>query len=130
LKDTIIRHLDEYLSPYAIVLFGSQAKGLTHKESDIDIAFLANHKFSEYEIFMIAQSLANKLKKEVDLVDLSKASTVLRAQIVGTGTVILDKDPLSRMKFFMQALKEYALLNEERRPVFERIKERGSMFHE
>jgi predicted nucleotidyltransferase len=130
LKDIIVQHLSEHLSPYTIVLFGSQAKGTMSGESDVDIAFLADHVFSEYEIFMVAQSLADKLKKDVDLVDLFKASTVLRAQIVGTGALLLDKDPIRRMTFFMRALKEYALLNEERRPILERIKERGSLYYE
>ena len=42
MEQIIIEILTENLSPFLIVLFGSTAKGSTHKDSDIDIAFLSN----------------------------------------------------------------------------------------
>lgn len=130
MEQIIIQHLADTLAPYLVILFGSTAKGNTHDQSDVDIAFLSDQPVSEYDIFMIGQELADKLGREVDLVDLSRASTVFQAQIVGTGKVVLDLDPSRRMVFFMRALKEYALLNEERKPIFDRLRERGSLYSE
>ncbi|WP_047155267.1 type VII toxin-antitoxin system MntA family adenylyltransferase antitoxin [Aneurinibacillus tyrosinisolvens] len=130
MEKEIVQCLTEQLSPYVIILFGSVVKGTMHNESDIDIAFLSDQAFTEYEIFMAGQELAAKLGKEVDLVDLNRASTVLKAQIVGTGKILLDCDPSRRMVFFMRAFKEYAKLNEERQPIFDRLKERGTLYDE
>jgi uncharacterized protein len=43
----------------------------------------------------------------------------MKAQIVGTGKLLYEKDPLERKLFTMRSLKEYALLNEERRIILE-----------
>ncbi|WP_094549324.1 type VII toxin-antitoxin system MntA family adenylyltransferase antitoxin [Petroclostridium xylanilyticum] len=117
--------LKDKLSPDFTILFGSAAKGKLRDDSDVDIAFMSNCSCDEYHVFMIAQELADTLGREVDLIDLNKASTVFKAQIVANGKVIYDKEPYKRMIFQMKALKEYALLNEERQCVIDRIKGRG-----
>lgn len=45
LEQLIIDFLQEKLSPYLVVLFGSTVKGTLRNDSDLDIAFLAeqNH---------------------------------------------------------------------------------------
>ncbi|WCK52711.1 nucleotidyltransferase domain-containing protein [Aneurinibacillus sp. Ricciae_BoGa-3] len=130
MEQIIVQHLTETICPHTIILFGSMAKGNLHKESDVDIAFLSHQAPTEYEIFMVAQALADKLGTEVDLVDLNRASTVFQAQIIGKGKILLDREPSRRMTFFMRALKEYAMLNEERKPIFDRMVERGSLYRE
>jgi uncharacterized protein len=55
------------------------------------------------------------------LIDLHKASTVMKAQIVGKGRLIYEQDPPKRMNFSMVAFKEYALLNEERQVISEQF---------
>ncbi|WP_315119180.1 type VII toxin-antitoxin system MntA family adenylyltransferase antitoxin [uncultured Clostridium sp.] len=116
------------INPYLIYVFGSAAKGILREDSDIDIAFLSEESFSDYEIFMIAQELASNLNRDIDLIDLKKASTVFKAQIVGTGIKIYCTDETKRMYFEMRTLKEYALLNEEREIILKGIKERGSIY--
>ena len=74
---------------------------------------------------MNAGELAEIMGRDVDLIDLHKASTVLKAQITGKGKVIFNSDNLQRMTFAMRAFKEYALLNEERQWILDRFKERG-----
>lgn len=63
---------------------------------------------------MVAQQLAEVFNR---VVDLRKASTVLKAQIVACGKRIYEIDLNRRINFEMVALKEYALLNEERQVV-------------
>lgn len=121
--------LTEKLSPFLIILFGSTVKGNVRQSSDIDIAFLSDEKVSDqYELFMIAQELASKLQQEVDLIDLSQASTVFQAQVVSTGKIIYCTDENKRAQFEMKTLKMYAKLNEERSPILKKIEESGTIY--
>lgn len=134
LSDDNIKKISDFLikkiNPYLIYLFGSSVKGNFREDSDIDIAFLSDEEFSDYEIFMTAQELADIMKREVDLVNLKKSSTVFKAQIVGTGKTIYCSDENRRMYFEMYAFKDYALLNEERAEILESIKKRGTVYGE
>ncbi len=134
LSDDNIKKISDFLikkiNPYLIYLFGSSVKGNFREDSDIDIAFLSDEEFSDYEIFMTAQELADIIKREVDLVNLKKSSTVFKAQIVGTGKTIYCGDENRRMYFEMYAFKDYALLNEERAEILESIKKRGTVYGE
>ena len=120
----VILYLQSKLSPFLIILFGSCVRGTMRSDSDVDLAFLSDEKQDVYEIFMMAQELAAKLSRDVDLVDLQSASTVMKTQIVSSGRVIFCNDEVRRMTFFMNTLKEYAVLNEERRPVLLAIRQR------
>lgn len=77
---------------------------------------------------MISQGIADKIKIEVDLIDIKKASTVLKSQIVGNGKVIYSKNEDEKINFQIRALKEYCLLNEERKVVLDKIQERGYIY--
>jgi uncharacterized protein len=123
--ETIKTYLLKKVEPYVIILFGSAAQERLRQDSDLDLAFLSDRRFSAYELFMVAQELADLMKRDVDLIDLNKASTVLKAQIVGTGKVLLNRDDYRRMVFQMDTLKEYASLNEERQLILENFKKRG-----
>ena len=116
------------LKPYLIYLFGSSCTNNFRDDSDIDIAYLSDNESSDYEIFMLSQELADLLRRDVDLIDLKKASTVFKAQVLGGGKVIFCNDANRRMYFEMRSLKEYALLNEERKMVLESIKQRGTIY--
>lgn len=118
--------LRDKLNPHFVILFGSAARGELGKDSDVDIAYHADVSLTAYDNFMLAQTLADKLKRDVDLVDLRRASTVFQAQIMGTGIVIDDRDPLMRMNFHMRAFKAYAKLNEERQCVLDKYDETGT----
>lgn len=120
-KEVILDVLKKEISPWLVILFGSFVKGNFRKDSDIDIAYLSDKEISNVERFWISQEIADKLKRDVDLVDLKSASTVLRAQIVSTGEVIYCEDNYRKDLFFLRALKEYALLNEERDVVLKSI---------
>jgi len=118
--------LVDALAPYLIYIFGSTVKGRGREESDIDIAILRDKKINEYELFILSQKLAGILKREVDLIDLSKASTVFKIQIMKTGKLIYNSDNLNKMYFQMRTMKDYALLNEERQEIINKIKSSGA----
>lgn len=112
----------------SVYLFGSAAKNQLKPESDIDIAFLSFLDVDEYECFMKAQELAEIFKRDVDLIDLKKASTVFKAQIIGTSSLIYCNDDVKRAYFEMRALKEYALLNEERAEIIKNIQKGDKIY--
>jgi len=114
------------LTPSLIYIFGSTVKGKGRKESDIDIAILNDREVDEYELFILSQKLADILKKEVDLIDLNKASTVFKIQIIKTGKLIYNSNNLKKMYFQMRTMKDYVVLNEERQEVIDKIKSRGA----
>lgn len=124
IKDILMKKV----SPYLIIIFGSAAKKNLRDDSDIDIAFLSDKHFDEYEVFVIAQELADALNRDVDLIDLNKTTTVMKAQIIANGEVIYSKDDRRVSEYKIRVLKEYCLLNEERQVVLQRIKERGYVY--
>ncbi len=67
-----------------------------------------------YECFLYAQELADRLNKDVDLIDLNQASTVFQAQIFATGIVMDMKNEKALNVKRMLAYRLYAKLNEER----------------
>lgn len=104
-------------APAVIYLFGSHGTPAEHPASDIDIAFLPTTPVDRVQCFQVSCDLAEKLGRDVDLVDLSQASTVMAKEVLRTGAPIAIKDPLHYRKFEMLTLSDYARLNEEREAV-------------
>jgi uncharacterized protein len=129
IEPIIIEVLTETVSPYLIYLFGSTVAGNVHQDSDIDIAFLSDQKqLDHYERFMVAQELASRLHRDVDLVDLKQASTVFQAQVVSNGKVIYCTNEQKKAEYEWRVLKMYAKLNEERTEILRNINESGSVY--
>ncbi|OLO40668.1 DNA polymerase subunit beta [Alkalihalophilus pseudofirmus] len=128
MEKLVVDELVPRLNPSIIYLFGSYAKGTATESSDIDIAYFSETSLTNYERFILAQYLADLVKKEVDLVDIKQASTVFQAQIVGLGKVIYCSNEKQRHEFEMLTLKMYAKLNEERKPILDQIKESGKIY--
>jgi predicted nucleotidyltransferase len=108
----------------AVWLFGSVARGEARPDSDVDVAFLARRSVPPLAVFDAAQDLAVTLGRDVDLVDLSQALTVFRAQVVTSGRRLFAADTTAADTFEMYALSDYARLSEERREVVARFEER------
>jgi len=121
-------HRNTHVQPDFILLFGSFAKGHAREDSDIDLAYFSNHSLSSYERFNLAGELASAANREVDLIDLKLVDTVFTMQIFEQGIPIYirDKNEFTRQR--MRAYSMYATLSEQRAPVLEAIKERGSVF--
>ena len=122
--DYIKSFLIEELEAELIYLFGSYAAGKARDDSDLDLAFLSSEEIDDYQRFLTAQKLASKLNIDVDLIDLSQASTVFRAQII-QGELLYAENKQQKQEFEMLTLKKYARLNEERKEIIEKI-ERGA----
>lgn len=125
----VIRILVKSMSPSLIYLFGSQAKNMSRPESDVDIAFLSfENQLDAYAVFECAQEIAASIGKEVDLIDLRKASTVFQANIIYSGIAIYCTDEKERQLFEASVFQQYAKLNEERAVVIEKIEMSGTVY--
>jgi len=127
-KKKIIDILVTEVSPVFVVLFGSFAKGEVRGTSDIDLAYVSEEQKSPYDVFLIEQKIASELNKDVDLIDLKVASTVMQVQILHYGKLIYCKDKYSYDTFAIRSYKAYAKLNEERAVILQSIKERGEIY--
>ena len=103
-----------------LVLFGSSATGKTHKESDIDVAYLAKKDLELSEEARLIIELMPILKSQsVDLVNIHLAPPLLLYAIADHGKVLYQADPLNFYELQAYAFKRYV----EAKPLFE-LKER------
>ena len=128
LKSTLINEIVKKLNPAFIVLFGSFAKGTTHAGSDIDLAYFSKKKLTSYERFIFASELAEITGYEVDLIDIRQIDTVFTMQIFEQGIPIYSQDENEYRVQKMRAYSMYATLSEQRAPIMEAIKDRGSVY--
>jgi len=73
-----------------IVLFGSQATGHVHPESDIDVAVWATRALTPAERDRVWRKLSELLRSEVDLTVLNHAEPLLLRQVAHTGRLLYE----------------------------------------
>jgi predicted nucleotidyltransferase len=112
----------------ALYRFGSQAQGTARPESDVDLAFLTRQTLSPAARLALREELSLLLHRDVDLVDLRQASTVMRMQVVSTGKCLFSADDRKREQFETIVYASYARLNEERRGILDDIRARGRVY--
>jgi len=130
MNDTALIEFARQAIPDLIALyrFGSQAKGNGRPDSDVDLAVLARHPIPALRRFELAQELAAQLHRDVDLVDLRTASTVMRMQVISTGECLFTVSDRRQDEFEDLVYSTYARLNEERREILNDVRARGSVY--
>lgn len=113
---------------FAVYRFGSWGTTAERADSDIDLAVLATVPFEPVRRWEVAQQLAAIAGRNVDLVDLGAASTVMRAQAIAQGESIFCADETRCSEFENFVYSDYARLNEERREILDEIRKRGSVY--
>ncbi len=101
-----------------IYLFGSHANGSAAKNNDVDIAILPSAPLENVQRFNLAQELAIQLDKDVDLVDLLNASTVMQMQVVTTGKLLFGDHDVD-VAFSAQIYSMYGRLQEGRKDIIQ-----------
>nr|WKN34085.1 nucleotidyltransferase domain-containing protein [Tunicatimonas sp. TK19036] len=112
----------------AIYLFGSIAQGQSTPESDVDIAILCPERLEPLHRWNLAQQLARELHRDVDLIDLQQASTVMRFQVVSTSERIYTQDENKMAWWELQVYQLYLTLNDDRKPILDEIKKTGTIY--
>jgi predicted nucleotidyltransferase len=84
-----------------LVLFGSRVSGHVHRHSDWDFGYLAGKTLDEE---LLRERLMAILRTDlVDLVDLSKASALLRIQVAVHGRPVFEEDTSVSQAFQIDA---------------------------
>lgn len=86
-----------------LVLFGSRVRGQTHSHSDWDFAYLAD---GQPDIELLRERLAPALATdELDLVDLTKASALLRFRVAAEGKPLFESPAGGFLQFQDEAAR-------------------------
>ncbi len=112
----------------SIYRFGSWGTPHERTDSDIDLAVLFQSATDSAYLWKVAQGIAKVIGKDVDLVDLLQASTVMRMQVISTGKRLYCSNPIICERFEDYVYVAYARLNEERRGILEDIKQHGTVY--
>ena len=90
------------------VLFGSEASGRARPDSDVDIAVLgAAQEFDDSAEGRLTQSLSLATRRNVDLIRLERASTMLKWQIANKGVPLIERTVGEFARFQAGAASEY-----------------------
>lgn len=127
--EPLLTLLESRLGPVqAVYLFGSSAHGDATAESDVDLAVLLPSPMSDQQRWELIQELGVLYGRDVDLLDLRAASTVMRHQVTHTARRLYASDPRAVEDFEDFALSDYVRLNEERAGILADIAARGSVY--
>ena len=88
-----------------VILFGSTARGITHRRSDLDVAILADAPLDTVET--TTQVMGLLLRSEVDVVDLRRASPLLTMEVVRSGSLLYEREPGGYVTFCSLAHRRY-----------------------
>lgn len=111
LEETIKNYFAAQKDVAAVYIYGSQASGKEHPESDVDIAILLvpynpNTEHAQRVLYMT--ELSRLTRKVVHPVILNSAGEALLKQILGKGRCIQVNDPNALSRFRMTAIARIA----------------------
>ncbi len=125
IKKTILAKLPDV---QAIYRYGSGGSMYERKDSDIDIAILANQILSFQETTELAAILTGLTGRDIDLHDMRNLPVTLRVQIVLQGTRLYCAEPVVAESYESHTLSDYVRLNEERRLILKDIQQREQIY--
>ena len=127
--DKLVNVLSEtFPNIQAVYLFGSAVRHDVHSNSDIDLAVFHKQAVDKLQLWKLAQELAVIAGKDVDLIDLNNASTVMQMQVVSQGKRLMCRDTVACEIFEDFVFSDYARLNEERAGILASIQQQGVIY--
>ena len=97
----------KYAGIQAVYLFGSEATGKTHAESDLDLAIIPDNSSLRSERLEILTELARQGFSNVDLVFLDTNDVVLKFEAVHQNHLLYCKRDFDAGNFFSLTLRQY-----------------------
>ena len=95
-----------------VYLFGSEVRGTSHKESDVDIGILFDKKVDP-EVYLGSEGRLIDffsgifLKKEINIVNLNISSPLLKQVAILEGKLLYLRSETDRILFQIKILREY-----------------------
>lgn len=115
-----------------IYLFGSYADGTQQPGSDVDLALLFQPSgytgTRNLPMHPLRRRLHGIVRRDFDLVDLRRASTVLQKEVVMLGRRIYCADETAGDEFDVGVMSRYQKLNEERAEILEQFRTTGRAY--
>ncbi len=110
--DTLTSYFAQRNDVLAAYLFGSVARGEDHAASDVDVGVLLRAgkpaAIVDFDVvFAMQDELEERLGCHVDVVVMNGAPLDLLHRILRDGARLLDREPLLRMEFELQARTQY-----------------------
>ena len=106
----------------------ARAKETFTESSDLDLGIKASSAVEPVFLWKIKNEIAVRLRVDVDIVDMSRADTVLLMQIVSTGKRIFTMDKSRSEAFDSLVFSQYLKLNEDRAEILEAIGKSGKIY--
>jgi len=107
-------------------LFGSAARAALRADSDIDIAVVVATPLDGWQRIEAAARIAERLGRDVDLLDQRRLSPVMQVQILATGRALFSDDPADDLRVHARALRDWQDLQRWRRPMMRALAQRLS----
>jgi predicted nucleotidyltransferase len=122
----LIAYLEAQPVVLAAILFGSAAAGRLHPESDLDLALLfADDGVPDaFAALDLRAALEQRAGRDVDLIVLNRAPTILAFQAAKKGRLIVCRDPRAYQRYIVRLISEYADFKRIRRPIEEAVLKR------
>lgn len=112
----------------AVYVFGSVADGGERPDSDVDLAILTRHPVARLKLLEVQEKLAKALGRDVDLVDLASAPTILQMQAIDEGRALQTPDPEAAGLFEVRVMRDYQDLKARRADIEADIVLRGRVY--
>ncbi len=104
-----------------LVLHGSRARGDAHARSDWDFAYEAGAGFDPDAL--LADLVGHLHADRIDLVDLDRASALLRYRVARDGVVIVENEPDRFRRFWLASVDTWCDLAPILEPAYARVLE-------
>lgn len=112
----------------AVYLFGSVASDAERSDSDVDLAVYASAPIDPLRLLDLQEALARVLSRDVDLVDLAAASTILQIQVIGEGRLVDAPQPRETALFEVRVMRDYQDLKARRVEIEADVVRRGRVY--
>lgn len=99
--------LFEYENIIFAYIFGSLVTGNFRNDSDIDLAIFINDEISSAEYMEIKMRLTEVSKREIDLIILNSATTLLKFEVYRKHVLLFTRDRNKESEFKIKTLFEY-----------------------
>jgi len=117
--------LTAFPNAWAIYVYGSFARGDETPSSDVDLAILLPPEESIVDLLSVLSDVASRAHREIDLVDIRRASDVLRREVLAEGITLYVSLPDRVLEWEGTAISRYQRYREEVRDLLEDFAKTG-----